>query len=391
MKKFVELQCSVCKRTKDSLVNLTHYAPDRCTITLNCEGRLGIINYTGDGTSIPSVPPIGLTNWRARGSSLINNSGLQDTVLYDTSTGAKKQIVIAVSNADLGYTLSAQSTFTLNMIAEQQTAKDFRQYTYRKTGIFTVLNGVEDSQAKKVLRYDLTAINPDVVEVYVNGVKRTRGTLPSEYQVYNGSINSAVPPNSVLFNSDIFGLNQIDVIVTKASTISEVSLVFYRAVNDESRRNSGAWEGIAAVKSAAVGQFSLFYCDFAEDGGGLALGIKLRINEQKPSFILNTSGDQPTLVSNAVILLSRTKLYTQLDRQRSQCVKLSKLVTNTDYLVVKLVDGVRTLLVTENSATDVFPIFNVIRFAPAVLQTSNLLGNADAVELENTVIIGPDA
>jgi hypothetical protein len=386
MKRYVTLKCSICTRQKDQLIDLTHYAPDRCVITLGCEGRLSPVGYTSDGTALLGVPPTGLSNWYPRGSTVTTTAAIQADSLYDTSTGTKKQLMIAVSDDALGFAPAATAVLTLNLEAEQQTAKDYRQYTYRRTSSFTVINGVEDGQAKKVLRYSLTGATPDQVEVYVNGVKRTLGV---DYQLYDGTVGSAVPPNSVVFNTAVTGSsNQVDVIVTKASTVSAVTLTLARAIDDESRVGTGAWEGVAAVNSPSVGRWTVFYCDFAENGGALSTDVKLRVSGVS---LKNTVGGPTYTVSKSAILLSRSKLYTQVDRHRSKWVALETLTSNTDYLVVKLVEGSRSLLVTEVSALDTFPPLEVVRFDTPSLLTSNLTGDDDAAELDNTLIIGPDA
>jgi hypothetical protein len=214
MKRYVKLQCGVCDRTRDSLIDLKHYSTDKCTITLGCEGRLSPVGYTSDGSTLIGVPPAGLTNWYPRSYVPTGASALIATSLYDTATGAKRQLILAVSDAAIGFVPSNSATIALNFVAEQQVAKDYRQYTYRKMGSFTTVNGVEDGLAKKVLRYTATGLNPDQVEVFIDGVKRTMGLGPEMYRVYDGSPGSPVPPNSVLFNSAITGVApQVDVVV----------------------------------------------------------------------------------------------------------------------------------------------------------------------------------
>jgi hypothetical protein len=393
MKKYSTLQCSTCKRTRDQLINLTHYAPDKCTITLNCEGRLYIIGNTDAARAVLSIPPTGLSNWHPRGATITTNFTLAEDLLYDTSTGNKKQVILAVSNTALGFTPGSQAVLTLNLIAEQQTAKDFRQYTYRRSTPFTTINGVEDAQGKKVLRYNIVGLTPDVVEVYVNGVKRDLGIGIDDYQLNDGTINSPVPPNSVLFNTLITGSStQIDIIVTKAASISSASLVFNRVIDDESRIGIGAWEDINFVSSPALNsEYSLFYCDFSEIGTSLGVDVKLRISPSMPSYIVNVPLGPSFIVTDASILLSRTKLYTQIDRQRALWVPISLLNTNTEYLIVKLIDEARTLLVTESAKKNIFPVLEVHRFNTRKLQTDSFTGDSDAAELDNDIIIGPDA
>lgn len=391
MKKYVTLRCSVCTRERDSLIDLKYYGTDKCTITLGCEGRLSPVGYTSDGRTIIGVPPTGLTNWYPRSSTVTGTSELKGDVLYDTSTGANRQLIIAVSDADVGFVPSSAATLTLNLVAEQQVAKDYRQYVYRKTGSFTIVNGVEDGLTKKVLRYTITGATPDLVEVYVDGVRRNRGSGLEDYQLYDGAVGSPVPPNSVLFNTAITGVApQVDVIVTKAATLSTLTLPFTRMSDDDSRVNTGAWEGVDAVLNPASSRrYSLFYCDFAEIVGA-PVDIKLRVSPTLPSTLV----DGTTVVldpSWAFVMLSRTKVYTELDRQRAMWVPLADLSSDGNYMVIKLLDGQRELLITEATAVDVFPALEVLRFNNISLLRTGLRGNSDSAQLDNSIIVGPDA
>jgi hypothetical protein len=393
MKRYATMKCSICDRTRDSLIDLKSYSTDKCTITLGCEGRLSPVGYTSDGSTLIGVPPSGLTNWYPRSYVPAGTAAATSAALYDTATGSKRQLVLAVSDAAIGFTPSDSATVTLNFVAEQQVTKDYRQYVYRKSGSFTVVNGVEDGLAKKVLRYAATGLNPDIVEVYVDGVKRTLGVGAGMYRLYDGTPSSPVPPNSVLFNTAITGVApQVDVIVTKAATLTTLTLTLTRVLDDDSRVGLGAWEGIDAVKTLTSNQrWSLFYVDVSELGS-TPIDIKLRLDGTAPSTL--TDGSVYTLTTNAAaFLLSRTKVYTDVDRQRAKHVLLSSLTTDTSYMVIKFIDGQRQLLVTEDSATDVYPPYEVLRYNPPVLLYSRAsrAGNGDSAQLDTLVIIGPDA
>lgn len=309
-------------------------------------------------------------------------SALQQDTLYNTSTGTKQQIVVAVPVNNLGFVPGPQAKLMLVLSAEQQTSKDYRQYTYRKSATFTIINGVEDGQAKKVLRYTTT----DQVEVYLNGVKRTNGV---DYLLNDGTATSPVPSNSILFLTTITGTsNQVDVVVTQEPTPDLKTIVFNRCIDDESRAGTGAWEGVDYVTSPIIGDWVLFYCDFSEISALFMLDVKMRFS----SASMVDVEDGPLYdVSLATMLLSRTKVTTPIDRQRAKWVDLTKLNTETDFLCVKTVDGVRSMLVTEASAQDIFPILDVVRFKAPTLQTTNLTGNSDSAEFDNVIINGPDA
>jgi hypothetical protein len=389
MKKYVSLLCSACSRQKDELIDLTHFAPDRCTITLGCEGRLSPIGYTSEGTSVLSIPPTGLSNWYPRGTTETTGTTIKSESLYDTSTGVKQQIVIAVPVNNLGFVPSEDSELTVLFSAEKQTAKDFRQYTFRRSSPFTIVNGVEDAQAKKVLRYSTTGANPDKVEVYVNGVKRDLGV---DYLLNDGVVGSSVPPNSVLFTETLTGTTQVDVIVSKATAANTTQIVFSRMIDDESRVGTGAWEGVDYVTNPVIEDWALFYCDFKEISSVFVNGVGLDVKLRFDSASIKDYESGPTYpVTFSAMLLSRTKVYTPIDRQRAKCVPLKNLNTDTDYLVVKTVDGVRSMLVTEASSVDVFPLLEAVRFKAPKLVKSQLRGNDGSAELDNQIINGPDA
>jgi hypothetical protein len=389
-KRYVKLECSICARTRDSLINPKYYTPDKCTITLGCEGRLSPVGETSDGSSLIGVPPIGLQNWYARSSTPVGPTPLMADVLYDTSTGRTRQLIVAIQDSAIGFTPNDTCTLTLNLIAEQQQARDYRQYTYRKTGSFAVVNGVEDAVAKKVLRYTITGANPDQVEVYVDGVKRVRGTGAAEYQLYDGVVGSPVPPNSVLFNTVVTGVApQVDVIVTKAATLSTLSLPLVRMIADDSRVGTGAWEGVDGIKKLND-RWSLFYCDFTEVGT-TPVDVKLRLDPAVANMVVqgNTTAIVPP--ASSAILLSRTKLHTAVDRTRGSWAPLSMLTSTANYLVIKFYDGARQLLVTTASVLDVFPPLEVLRYNTPTLLRTGLSGNNDAGEIDSSITIGPDA
>jgi hypothetical protein len=321
------------------------------------------------------VPPTGLTNWYQRGQQITGSSSIQPSELLSTSTGSKGQLVLAVRNKSVG-------PCVLELEAENQTAQDYRQYTYRRSGAFTIINGVEDGVNRKVLRYDLTGPTPDQVEVYVNGVKRTAGTGANQYQLYDGSVGSPVPPNSVLFNTQITGTNtQVDIIVRKASATSTVLFTLEHVIDDDSRVGLGSWEGIDYVrKLPSTDQWHLFYLDFDE--------IVQPINDVKLRVKSVTVAGAGTPLSDVAILFARSP-YTSLDRERSIWAPLSSLVNG--YLVVKLNDAVKTLMVTATALAEVFPALVVQRHNEPTFIRTGLSGSDEAVSLDHELVIGPDS
>jgi hypothetical protein len=380
MKKYVKLLCSVCARQKDQLIDQVHYTPDRCTITLGCEGRLSVVGLTSRGSSILNLPPTDSFNWYPRGSTLTTPVSLQNDTLYDLSTGHNRQLVIAVPHRLLSFVPSPAAELKIDLEIEQQSSREFRQYVYTKNTPFTAVNGVESAQAKKVLRYT----TEDEVQVYLNGVKRVEGV---DYTLYDGTSASSAPPNTVLFLTQIAGSNnQVDVIVTRAPATQTITLLLDRIVNDQSLIQLGAWEGIETVASPSQGVLSPFSLNFDEVSSTVPLNAKMRLVEIS---IRPSSADPWGPVSEAFILLSRTSLYTAIDRLRSVWVPLTQ-VTDNNYLMTKLDNQVKKMFVTESAITNVFPALSVTRFGNHRLVTS-LTGDSASSEIDNDIIIGPDA
>lgn len=375
MKSYVQLKCSVCQRTKDQLINVTRYQPDRCTITLACEGRLSPVGYVSNGSSILGVPPTGLTNWYQRGTQLISSSALNAEMLLDTSCGAKQQLVLAVKNQDTG-------PCVLELEAETQTAQDYRQYTFRRSGAFTVINGVEDGTGRKVLRYDITGATPDTVEVYVNGIRRTRGAGAEQFELYDGTPGSVVPPNTVLFNTQVTGSNvQVDIIVRKAASTSTISLNLDPVIDDDARVGLGSWEGVDYIQLIpSADEWHLFYLDFSEIVQP-ANDVRLKLK----SVTVNSS----TMPAQDVALLLSRAPHTQVDRERSVLVPFDAL-SSGGYLVVKLNGTVKSLMVTQSSTRELFPPMRVQRHNANSTIRAGLTGSDQAIALDNTIIIGPD-
>src|SRR5574343_1085396 len=122
MKRYVRLSCTTCTRTKDQLVDLTHYTPDKCTITFQCEGRLQPVDYISNGSSIIGVAPTGVTNWYPRNSTFAVINSTTTPELRDLSTGQIKQFVVAVERATA---FPSTAVLELDFEAEQQTPQSF--------------------------------------------------------------------------------------------------------------------------------------------------------------------------------------------------------------------------------------------------------------------------
>lgn len=379
MKKYLRLTCSICKRSADQLVDQTHFTTDKCTITFKCQGRLFPVEYRSNA-EITSVPAIGVTDWRARGTVVTSSVATKETTFVDTSTGSKNQIVLAVKAPSAP---PSGSLLKLKLNQRADTQKNFRQYIFRVEGSFSSVSGVESGLEKKTLRYSTT----DLVEVFLNGVKLESGVLPENFQTYDGTPSSVVAPNTIVFNQTIAlsGISQVDVIVSQAVTTSQVELTFKRNISDESRSLSGAWENVDTIEKYVSGvktKFYLFTLDLAD--------APLSLNS------VFTADTQATIVSFGLVqstdieMLLARKPYSILDRYTSISINLATLSFEKDYLKYFAVDGSPVLYVTDTSVAPVYPIMTVSKFIPEVTIKTAVSGVATQIVVDGSVIVGPD-
>ncbi len=379
MKKYLRLVCNVCNRQVDKLVDNTRVTPDKCTITLNCLGRLFPIEYRSDAQITTSVES-GVVDWYPRGTTL-TTAGVQEAALVDTSTGSLQQLVLAVKlPADPG---NVHATVTLN--ARSDRPKEFKQYTFRREATFTTISGIEDGAEKKLLKFTAWGPDPDIVEVYLNGEKLEIGTDPENFQVDDGTPSTPAPSNTISFNSIIspVGVYPVDVIVSKAAAVPGINLVFERNQDDPNRLSLGAWENVSAIQffEGAWENYYLFTCDIAST---------IALTKDSIVYPVGTILVDSTVVGlDAAKFLLAKKPFTQIDRYTNLSVPLDTLGADRDYLKYHSVDGVLTLEVTETSIESNFPVGKLIKFNPETTIKTPVEGD-EAIELDGTTVVGPD-
>lgn len=365
MKKYQRLQCTKCHRDIDKLVNITHYSPDRCTITQGCEGRLVGIEYRSSA-GIAVSPEVGITDWQPRGTVNVINPALASTSLINLATGAKNQIVVA--------SILDAPSLTIVFEGKADKPKAYRSYVFRKEVAFTTISGIESGLEKKALRFTAYGDNPDMVEVYMGGIKLEPII---DYLLADGSTSSSAPPNTIMFTKliDQPGITQIDVIVSKEERSASYSLNFTRNIHDESREGSGAYENIPSasgmINSTSWQTFNLYTLDLAD--------IDIPLN----TILVPRD-------SKAMLLLAR-RPYTQLDRYNSLVIPLESMNIEVEYLKYYAVDGLPTLQATEESLLQIFPPLRFAKFTIEKPITVPTPGVEEQLVVDGKVITGPDA
>lgn len=384
MKKYVRLYCSTCQRVTDRPVDNTRFAPDRCTITFNCQGRLFPVEYRSN-REITAAPEVGVTDWYPRLAPTAPTSIAREPALIDMATGSLKQVVLGVRSATPP---ASGSTASLVLAARTDTPKEYKQYIYRRDAEFSTISGIEDGIAKKTLRFKAwDPVSPDLVEVYLNGAKVEQGPGPDQFQVDDGSSNPPAPSNTIKFNSPVMpsGTYQVDVVISKVQATDTYSLVFAR--NQEDPNRSGAWDNVSYVErfnGTSWHRYYLFTLDLAENSAALKKDTILY-----PEGGVFVTGLGTISSQDCAFFLARQP-YTKVDRYPDISVPLSTLGPDRDYLKYHAVDGDVRLQVTETSLETSFPPSRLSKFdAEGAIKTA-VPGQREQVVVDGSVIVGPD-
>jgi hypothetical protein len=382
MKKYLRYTCTVCQRVADRLLDNVRVLPDKCTITFKCEGRLVPVEYRSNAQII-TAPETGVSDWYARGSIAASAVSDAAATFVDTSTGATKQVVIAVQ---LG---SAPGGDALRLALNERSdaPKSYKQYVFRQDATFTTISGVEAGLDKKTLRYSTT----DEVQVYVNGVLQEPGTGATQYTLNDGTSTASVPPNTIGFNSPITtaGITQVDVIVSAAATTTQAVLTFNRNQYDESRVGTGSWENVSYVQLLRNGTLQNWYLYTLDLGDADQLTLNTIMTADTKAMI----GSILVQASNMMFLLAR-KPFSNLDRYTDVVVPVSTLTFERDYLKYFNVNGAPALYITETALQTVYPVLRLpvgSRFSTEKTIQTALAGVTDQVVVDGSVIVGPDA
>jgi len=383
MKKYLRLACTSCKRTVDKIVDNLRVIPDKCTITLNCQGRLLPVEYRSNA-EIAVAPSTGTTDWYPRNETPVASIATSEPSFVNTSTGYTNQLVLAVELA-AAPAPSATAQLTLNVRAD--TPKNYRQFTYRYDVGFTTVAGVETAVEKKTLRFTAYGSNPDLVEVYVNGVKQEQGLGATQYQIYDGA--NSIAPNSIMFNAPVIvtSTTQVDVIVSKVQALAQNFLSFFKNVDNPARTTTGSWENVDSFTRLVGGSWKTFYI-FTYDvlnNPDIALNTIL-----VPTGDVMVSGSIAVPLTSCYFMLAREP-YSTIDRYPDISIRLDGLTTDRDYLKYHAVEKVAQLQATQTAIEAFYPPARLTKFDPEPTIKTSLAGETEQLVIDGKVIVGPDA
>lgn len=386
MKKYLRHACTTCGRTLDRLVDNARVVPDKCTITLGCRGRLFPVDYTSEA-ELAVAPEVGVVDWHPRNQPTNPIQPLVEPRLVGTSTGDLGQLVLALA---LPSSPSALATATLDLAVQASTPKAYRHYTFRFEASTTSVAGVESAVERKTLRFTAFGANPDLVEVYVNGVKLEQGPGAGKFQVYDGTSTPPAPPNTVVLGTAVSGTgSQVDVVVSKAAEVEVLSLQFHRNIDNPARTFLGAWENVDFVKYHESGVWVNYYLFTYDVLESTDLNLNALLIPTGTVLVVDGGGTAVPL-SAARFLLAKSP-FTYIDRYTSIHVPLDGLSFSRDYLKYHMVDSVPALEIVETGATTVYPALRVQRLDPELTVKTSTPGSAEQVTLDGSVVVGPDA
>lgn len=387
MKKYVRLSCTVCRRTADRLVDNARAVPDRCNITLGCQGRLNPVEYRSDAQITPT-PASGVTDWLPRGTVINPGTAPQQVELVDTATGELQQLVLAVPLASAPSDLA---TATITVEEKPQTPVDFRSFTYLRDELYGTLSGPEDGAARKVLRFRAWGPDPDTVSVFINGVRIAQGPGPGNFQVDDGTPTPPAPPDTVSFNTPILpaGTDQIEVVVSKAPVSTQETLTFFRNIDNDARLNLGAWENVSHLErfDSTAGATSFFLFTF--DVKGNATLTRDTVIFPTGDVVVTDGGVTPFPRSRCFFAIAR-KPFSKVDRYPDAHIFLDTLDGVEGFMKYRVVNDVLTLEVTAASIGTHFPPTAVRRFNPEGTIRTAVDGTDGASAVDGDIVVGPD-
>lgn len=387
MKKYIRLSCTVCRRTTDRLVDNARAVPDKCNITLACQGRLNPVEYRSDAQITPT-PAAGVTDWLPRGTVTSGGTAPQEVELVDTSTGQLQQLVIAIP---MSVAPSDLATATVVFEEKPQVPVDFRSFTYLRDELFDTLSGPEDGLARKVLRFRAWGPDPDVVSVFINGVQITQGPGPNNFQVDDGSPTPPAPPDTVKFNTPILptGTDQIEIVVSRAAVSTQEAVVFKRNVDNDARLDLGAWENVSHIDRfdyvSGLTRFFLFTFDVKGNASLTRDSIIFPIGD-----ITVADGGITSFQRNHCFFALARSPFSSVDRYPDAHIFLDTIDGQDGFLKYSTVNGALTLQATASSISSYFPPSIVGRFNPEETIKTSIDGSDDTLVVDGGIVVGPD-
>jgi len=356
MKRFTTYKCTTCARTTNKANNTNRPFIDLCTITQNCRGKLLPISLSDVVGLSQNAPPVGLTNWVARGQSNLAITSTADNV--DLHTGINNQLTLAIP-----YSIANSVVVTFEEMNSVTTP--FTKFVFKVAPGSIAISGTDNGEnGGRLFQYDAS----DAIKVYVGGVL----VSPTSYNLYTG-VSSAVPKNTIIFNNALVGttVTQVDILIMKSTTSgTTVPITFIKQHVADSI--NGSWDGVETV---TINNVLMSLYTFKGPITGVKFGSNLRL----------LSISTLTSPSSAYFLLANSP-YSRIDAIRCANINASAL-TSSPILYDEYQNATR-LSVSPDTITARWPLI-IINSDDIKQRPSASSGTSSSSKINSSLIIGP--
>jgi len=372
--KYVSYQCTVCRKTKDSVEDPYRTIPNICSITPGCLGKLLFVSEKSQADVLsPTSKLIGTQSTNPENVVALKK---EETVSLSTSNFGSLAIAILWPSGQ-----TAVPAVKLKLTQRKAYEIKYQQYIFRTTALTSGISSSTKDISGKFLRFDTNAIQQKRVNILVNGVEKPIGSQPNEV---------TLTPNTVTFNNPIPASSTVSVIVySEASTIERTLFFDLNSVKMNTDISFGSWANIgkAALRPQNTGEIWYIYsCTFLSD---ISYSTKSKIDA-----LLNTSDDSVIFseseLSNVRFLLANSP-YSHVDRIYNFTVDADKL--NDDYSITSSSSGFIQLSVPKEMATEFYPPIEIINSRGDYISSDDYSNIIQTTTLEKNIvskkIIGP--
>lgn len=240
---YIIYKCDTCTRETERQEDSRRPDPLRCTITLNCRGKLFRSGERAAKKFLFPSTTTSLVDWRARG-----------TVVDPSTTSVEvAQISLCTTRTGQGLTIATKNTTASSgsIVLYELTPElvKYKKFFYLINTVVQQIRGVDDSADRNTLRF----ISTEKVKVFVNGVEL-------ESFQFDRSID-----NEITFTPMITTINNlIEVVVYDdiSNTITEentIRLPIIRMIASDTRRSNFTWGDTSSIEIFNE-SYSLMFC-----------------------------------------------------------------------------------------------------------------------------------
>lgn len=336
---YIIYKCETCARETERQLDARRPDPIRCTITLNCRGKMAQIGKRAIKKFLFPSTSSSLIDYRPRkGAPTIAQARLEAKQISLTSASNGVGLTVAVvqhrvtDGNSVFFTYAADGTEIITEIRTNASRfpfpsstcgsvvlyelrpelVKFKKYTYLIGTIVQSVRGADDSAERNNLRF-LTTEN---VKVYVNGVELP----PGEFDRSSMSDEIIFTPLLTSTNNliEIIVFDDISVSITNANT---VRLPLEWIPISKNNRGSFCWGDVGRLRLESIELSPLFCTDFSALIPGRSygmVGIEIKSN----------TGDAKMIHASAAFILLGKQPFEFFDKDLYAYAKVSELIND---------------------------------------------------------------